>query len=322
MKTALRKAAISTTSLADGGALNRQQANAIINLVSDYSRFLSIIQVRPIGFNSGQIDKLDIGSPVTRKSDEDTEMTVTSKPTFSKVNYDTVKTVSAYDITMEAEEDNIEGAAFSNKVLNAFTERISIDMSDLAISGDASLGGSDVTSLLRKTYDGLHVKTVLAPNILDGNGLGVSLKMFKDGLNKMPVRYQGRLKDRLKWFIASNPHNDFVYEFGARATAGGDTVYTTSPILRPMGIPLEECPLFPVDLTVGTAATDGTFILLSDPKNLIWFVQRNIKIHFEYQPRKDITEATMWMRTDFEIENLNSLVKIRSVSADAGAAYA
>lgn len=321
MQEVLTKAAITTNTLGGGGILNRQQTNRFINLVTNYQRFLSLVRTVPINHPSGELDKLDIASPVTRKATENNTETTTSQPSFTKVNYDTVKTVSCFDISMESEEDSIEGAAFRNTLMRAFTDRVSIDMADLAINGDSSLGGTDVTSLLRKSYDGLHIKTILCPNILDGNGLGVSLKMFKDGLNKFPVRYKARLRPSLRWFIGSNPKEDFDYAYGNRSTPGGDTAWKSAPMLAPFGIPLEECPLFPTDLTIGTAATDGTFIILSDPRNFMWFVQRRIKIHMEYQPRSDTTEVTIYMRTDFEIENLNAITKIRSVSADASSDY-
>ena len=320
MKEVLKKAAITTTTITSGGLLNRQQFNAFVNLVQDYSRFLKLIRTIPINHPSGQIDKIDHTLPVTKKtSGEATTESTTIQPTFSKVNYDTVKLVSAYDVSTETEEDNIEGKKISTTIMNSFTNQIATDMSDLAINGDTSLGGTDRTSLLRKANQGLHVLTVTCPNILDANGLGVSLKLFKDALNKMPVRYKGRLRKSLKWFIASNPYEDLVYEYGNRATAGGDSIYTGTVNLKPFGIPLEECPLFPVDLTIGTAQTDGSFIILTDPRNLIWFLQRKLAIHFDFQARKDLTEVTMYTRTDFNIENINALVKVRSISADATA---
>ena len=318
----MSKAAMTTTTLGDGGLLLRQQANRFINLVTSYQNFLNVIRTVPVNHPKGEIDKIDLTTPVTRKATENTNETTTSQAAFSKVQYDTVKTVTCFDISMEAEEDSIEGKAFRNTLMKVFTDRVGTDMAMLAIEGDSSLGGSDAASLLLKSYNGAHVLTASCPNILDANGLGVSLKLFKDGLNKLPVRYKGRLRPSLRWFIAPNPKEDFDYAYGNRATSGGDTVFTQAPNLAPFGIPLEECPLIPVDLTIGTAATDGSFLMLSAPSNFMWFVQRRIQIHFEFQPRSDTTEVTIYMRTAFQIEDLNAMVKVRGVSADAATAYA
>jgi hypothetical protein len=270
---------------------------------------------------SGQIDKLDFASPISRAATEATAFTDTRQPSFSKVLYDCVKTVSAYDLSTDAEEDNIEGAAFRQTVLNAFMERLGLDWADLSINGDDSLGGVDATSLLRKSNDGLHILTTLAPNYVDANGLGISLKLLKEGLNKMPERYRGRLAGNLKWFIGSNPYTDFVYELGSRATVGGDAVYGGMPVVKPFGIAMEECPMFPKDLTIGTAATDGFFIILTDPRNLLWIVRRKIQVHFFFQARSDLTEVTAYTSPDFQIENIDALVKIKSLSVDASASY-
>lgn len=322
MKAVLKKAAITSgTSLQNGGLLNRAQQNQFVNLTTNYSRFLQLIRVMMVTNKSGQIDKLDFASPISRAATEAAAYTDTRQPTFSKVLYDCVKMVSAYDLSTDAEEDNIEGAAFRQTVLNAFMERLGLDWADLAINGDSSLGGSDVTSLLRKTNDGLHILTALAPNYVDANGLGVSLKLFKEGLNKMPERYRGRLAGSMKWFIGSNPYTDFMYEMGTRATAGGDSVYGTAPVLKPFGIAMEEIPMFPKDLTIGTAATDGSFIILTDPRNLMWIVRRSIQVHFFFQARSDLTEVTAYTSPDFLIENLDALVKIKSLSVDASTSY-
>lgn len=320
-QSVMSKAAMTTTTLAGGGLLLRQQANKFINLVAAYQNFLNVIRTIPINHAKGEIDKIDLTTPVTRKATENNTESTTSQAAFSKIQYDTTKTVTTFDVSMEAEEDSIEGKAFRNTLMRVFTDRVGTDMAMLSIEGDASLGGSDVTSLLLKTYNGAHVLTTSCPNILDANGLGVSLKMFKDGLNKLPVRYKGRIRGLLRWFIASNPKEDFDYVFGNRATTGGDTVFKEAPRLAPFGIPMEECPLIPVDLTIGTAATDGTFLWLANPSNFMWFVQRKITIHFEFKPRKDTTEVTIYMRTAFQIEDLNSIVKVRGVSADAATNY-
>jgi hypothetical protein len=317
----IRKSAITTSTLASGGILSREQFNAFINMVWEYSRFLDTIRTVTVTNKSGEIDKLGYGAPISRGATEATAFTATKQPTFSKVLYDCLKLASAYDISTETEEDNIEGAQIRNTIMTAFSTQVAIDHTDLAINGDSSLEGTDDYSMLRKVNDGLHILTTLAPNYIDANGKGISLKLLRDGLNKLPEKYRGRLEGRLKWFIPTNPLTDMMYELGSRATTGGDSVYSQAPRLAPFGIGINEEPMFPKDLTIGTAATDGTFILLSDPNNLIWFIRRRLAMHFLFQPRSDLTEVTAYSRTDFQIEDINALVKIRSVSADASTAY-
>ena len=291
-------------------------------MVTDYSRFLKLIRVVPKKAPKGQIDKLDLANPITTKASEAQDTGTTQEPQESVVNYDMVKSRSQFDISTEYLEDNIEGGEIQSTLTTMFRDRFSLDHADLAVNGDEGLSANDAVSNLRKINDGMHVQTILCPNILDAGGLGVSLKLFKDALNKFPVRYKARLRPSLRFMLASNPYEDFSYFFGNRQTQGGDSVFKQDPQLTPLGIKLEEVPEFPVDLSIGTAAADGSFMVLTDPRNFIWFIQRKIEIFFEKKYRRDVIEATMFARTDFAIENLDACVKVRSLSSDAGGAYA
>jgi len=318
----IRKSAITAgTSLQSGGILSREQFDAFISMVWEYSNFLDTIRTVTVTNKSGEIDKLGYSAPITRGATEATTFTDTQQPTFSKILYDCIKAASAYDISTETEEDNIEGPQIRNTLMNAFTTQLSIDHTDLAINGDSSLVGTDNYSMLRKLNDGLHILTTVAPNYVDANGKGISLKLLRDGLNQLPEKYRARLEGRLKWFIPINPLTDLLYEVGVRETPGGDAVYNSNPKLSPFGIGILGQAMFPKDLTIGTAATDGTFILLSDPNNLIWFIRRKIQMYFEFKARDDLTQVTAYSRTDFQIEDINALVKIKSVSCDASSAY-
>ena len=325
VKDVIQKAAYTSSGdlTTGGGILNRQQMDQFILLLSNHASFASAIKLKRVNHPKGQIDRLDLSSPVTRKAvSEASENTDTRKPTNSNVQYDTVKTASLIDITTEVEEDNIEGKGIRQTIMELFARRIAIDQDQLLIQGDDSLVGSDVTTLLLQAYDGLNVQSTSCPNYLDANGLGVSLKLFKDGLAKLPTQFKRMDRSMFRFWIAPNPKEDLEYIFGSRLTSGGDNAFTKMVELAPFGIPLEPTTNIPTNQSIGTAATDGTFVILTDPDNMIFVVQREMQIHFEFRPRKDLTEVTIYLRTAFCIEDLNRMVKIRSVSADASGAYA
>jgi hypothetical protein len=53
---------------------------------------------------------------------------------------------------------------------------------------------------------------------------------------------------------------------------------------------------------------------------LIYFVQRDITIEWDRQPRQDMWEVTIHFRCDFEVENVDLVVIAKNVSM-SGADY-
>jgi|GEM_PF-4196638 len=88
----------------------------------------------------------------------------------------------------------------------------------------------------------------------------------------------------------------------------------------PWGSPMLEVPLMPEDLTWGTAGTSGCQIWYTPPKNLMYFIQRDITIEFERKPRQDCWEVTIHFRVDFEVENPALVVIAKNVDL-VGADY-
>ncbi|RLG45167.1 MAG: hypothetical protein DRN81_02645 [Thermoproteota archaeon] len=319
----VQKSQIDTTALGTG-VLNRAQANKFIDLIIENQRILNLITTKKVDNAKGQIDKINITTHVLRKQgSEGGEETETSSPNVSSVNYDCQTVVACFDLTTEAEEDNIEGKGFRKTLINGFSKAISNDLAKLVWEGDSSLGSSTAEEKLLRTFDGIHIKTQSCPNIVDANGTGVSLLLFKDLLAKLPKKYKTKgYKKNYRWLVSTNISEDMQYAYANRATPGGDSGWTGDLVLKPFGIIMEECPYLPEDLTIGTAATDGTFMLLADPKdNMILFVRRKITFHYDFRPRKGKTEVTIYMRLDFEIPNLDGMAKARSISCDSSTAY-
>lgn len=323
-KEELKKKAATTTTVIDTGILNRVQANKFIDLTIEYQRVLQDITTRPVDHPKGQIDKILLSGNVLRKqaSEGGTE-TTTHTPTVTVVNYDTKQMVACFDLTIQAESDTIEKKGFRSTMVRMFSSAISNDLAQLVIEGDDSLGNATDEQKLLRTTDGVHVRTQLCPNILDCNGLGVSLLLFKDLMSKLPKKWKkSGWKSRYKYILGTNVHEDMQYTFANRSTPGGDSGWKGNVVLKPFGIPIVEWPFIPDDLTIGTSATDGTFILLCDPKDFILFVQRNIQFFFDFRPRKGLTEVTIYLCVDFAIVEQDAIAKARSISADTTTAYA
>jgi len=98
---------ITTSSLLNGGTLNRDQQNRFVTLVKDYSVMLSQVRFKRMRHNAEDIDRLHIGEPVSEAADENTATAATFAPDFSQVPLDAKKLKSQWQITTETLQENI-----------------------------------------------------------------------------------------------------------------------------------------------------------------------------------------------------------------------
>lgn len=297
-------------------ATGKELATQFINLVVEESVLLKSIRVHRTDKPSGDLTKLTVSGPVTESASENTEGTETRRPTSTGLTYTTAKSRSMMDLSGETEEDNIEGAGGRASIMRAMISAISNDMEDMGIQGDDSLAGTDDTSRLRRTNDGFHVLTASGEGarVFDAGGTRVSRELLSQMIKNMPTKYR-RNPGKLRFIMSLNTQQSFNDDIVDRTTNLGDAALTGQQI-APYGVPILPVPLMPEDLTLTGTDSLGTFIWLCDPKNFIYVVQRMLRVEWERVPRKDISEMTAYMRTDFLVENTDAVVKATGVTLD------
>ena len=314
-----RKAALLLSDF-NAASLSNEDADRFIDLVVDETVLLKNIRIHRTSNPSGDISKLNISGPVTRLASENTAATATRKPTNTVVSYATVKTVSCIDISGEVQEDTVAGSGAKASIMNAMNKRIGTDMEHLSLEGDTSIaaGGTDDSELLRSN-DGFAVLTNASSNAtrVDVNGLKASYVLLSQMLRSMPTAYKMD-PSKLVFLMHPDCFQDLLDENAARATAYGDKVRTSGDTgMAHQGVRILAIPQIPIDLTIsGTTWNMGTFILLLDPMNLIYVIQRALTVEWERVPRSDTDQGTVHMRTDFIIENDEAIVKAFDVNAD------
>jgi len=320
------KSAIDQTSLPNS-VFNRAQADRFIDLVINESVLLQHCRVQRTNKNKGEINKLDLGTIVTAGASTQSKAQ-TYVPTESVVTYDNEKYRSAFDLKTDFLEDNLEGKGVRDTLLTMFSKRISIDTELAAIEGDSSLVTGDTQTAsnnLLGVNDGWSVilqANVPAAQQIDAAGAAPSKKLYYDMKRAIPSRYRAAKPDYV-WIVPSGPSDKFYLDMSDRETEDGDAALTRKNSLKnwgnvvvggPWGIPMLEVPLMPEDLSWGTAGTDGSEIWLTPLKNLIYFVQRDITIEWDRQPRQDVWEVTIHFRVDFEVENPAMVVLGENIS--------
>ena len=311
---------IDTTALAAGGKLLGDQASTFIDLTVDVSRMLKMVRSETRTIPHGELDTINVGAPVSEKATENADTGNIYDPTFGKIPYAVTKVRSAFNLTTESYQDNIEGRGLRTRTMTSFAKRMSTDMEFLAISGDASITGSTVTDRLLKTDDGWHVQTATGCHYVDCNGTRVSRKLFNEMIKALPSKFK-MSRAGLVFFVSPSSYQDYWDERADRQTGLGDRSIDQEIPLRAYGIPVVEIPLIPEDLVViDPYKLDGTFVWLTFPENFIWITLRMFDIYWEFKPRTDRWENTTYSQVDMVIENKDAIVKATDVSV-TGAKY-
>ena len=306
--------AITTTTITEGGGgmLNAEQADAFIDLTVDHSHLLKMCRVLRKTNPKGDIDKILFGDVVTEGATENTDSGVVFEPTHSKVSYDTEKLRSAMDISKETLEENIEGAGYRSKVMGALGRRIGTDLELLAIRGDTVAYAATETRtgrLLRKN-DGWYKLGIASGHTVDNAGANISKTVFSKMIRALPVEFKMD-RSALRFFCSPSIVQDYRDQLAARLTTLGDTSLTGAGPLTVFGVPIEEVALIPESLNSLDGSDvwgDASFAWLTYPSNLIHVISREIEVYWEFKPRKDAWESTVYTRTDDILENADALV--------------
>jgi hypothetical protein len=304
------------TTVMDSVSIRRKLADRFINQVVDESRLLQMVTTMPVVEPSGEFSKINVNTQVTELATENADSGNVRRPEDTPLFFQTVKLRSAMDVTGEWIEDNIEGAQGRSTFVQAMTSAISNDHEQLAIEGDESIVGTTDEERLLKANDGWATITAGHPdtNFVDAGGRKPSFALFSAMLTAMPTKYK-RDRTKLRWIMSWGAAQRYVEEIADRPTIYGDHLREHGTLPPILGVPVEIVPLLPEDLPLsGTSGEQGTFIWLTDPKNFVYVPQRSFTLEWERKPRNDRYEMTIYMRTDYIVQETKQVVMATDVS--------
>jgi len=239
--------------------------------------------------------------------------TPTLVTTFSKVELTTRKIRLDWEVTAEALEDNVEGAALEDHLVRLMTNAFANDIEDLAINGDGATGNflSIMDGFVNKETTGgdAHESVV---TVTDD---AWTPDVMQDIVLAMPRKYRA-LKNNLKFYAGTDAFQGIVKNNGTLSDAiaealgtNGNTQANTQSYLdgvgqtfgaarttRVLGIDVMEVPYYP----------DG-FVDLTFPANRIWGFQRDITVNREYVAKKDTIEYTVFVRFGIQLEEEDAI---------------
>lgn len=309
----LQRADIALAQLAsNGGLLDPEQANTFIDLVMDEPTLLKEIRQVRMAAPSMKINKIGLAGRVLRAAtqvggaeDNGTNGRYLAKskrtaPVTSQIQMDTKEVIAEVRIPYEVLEDNIEGDKLEEHILRLIAAQVSLDLEELLLFGDTS-NADEYLAL----FDGFLKRSSL--HIVDNANSGANDTMITNALLAMPQKYLRNLA-AMRGYMSIANRIKFQQSRIVRQTAMGDASVTNAP----------DVPLYSGGLIVrpvNTLATDnlGKRGLVTDPRNLIFGIQRKITIETDKDIRSREYVIVLTARVASQIEDTNGVVQLINI---------
>jgi HK97 family phage major capsid protein len=308
--------AVNPSGDAGSGILRPEQARRFIDYVWDGTVLAKDGRRVTMRANTMELEKVNVGERVIRAANQADAAYTNAGATFAKVELTTKKIRLDWEVSAEALEDNVEGAALEDHLVRLMTNAFANDIEDLAINGLGS-GNNAFTSIMEgfvnktKTNNDAHehVATVanneFTPEVLQGviNALPRKYRALKSGLKFYAgtEAFQGIARNH-----GTSSDNIWTEDYRNAYLAGTDQVIGQARTTRVLGIPVMEVPYYP----------EG-FIDLTFPSNRIWGFQRDITVNREYVAKKDTIEYTVFVRFGIQWEEEDAVAFVDADSSDS-----
>lgn len=219
-----------------------------------------------------------------------------TRPDFSNVTMQTTEYMAEIHLHDELIEDNIERGDLVDTIMALLAERVATDLEELLISGDTASGDSYLA-----TQDG--VLKLASSNVVDAASAPVSASLFNNMKKAMPTRYRRNLP-AMRYYVSMDRESDYRLAVSSRGTDLGDAILTGTQALPVFGVPMKGVALMPA----GNA-------LLVNPNNILFGIQRNIRIERERVARARTWVIVMTMRVAIQIEEEPAVVKLTNLGS-------
>ena len=316
--------AVNPSGDAASGILRPEQARRFIDYVWDGTVLAKDGRRVTMRANTMELEKVNVGERVIRAAAQGLGAYSNTGATFSKVELTTKKIRLDWEVTSEALEDNIEGAALEDHIVRLMTNAFANDIEDLAINGDGTTG--DFLSIMdgfvhtATTGDAHEAVVTVADNAW-------TTEVMQELILALPRKYRA-LKNNLKFYAGTDAFQGIVKNNGtladavAEAFAGqvpGSTQTNRQSYLdgvgqtfggarttRVLGIDVMEVPYYPAG-----------YVDLTFPQNRIWGFQRDITVNREYVAKKDTVEYTVFVRFGIQWEEEDAVAFADADASDS-----
>jgi hypothetical protein len=284
----------------DGGLLNPEQNNTFIRLMMDEPTLLQDVRTIPMSSPTMKINKIGFGSRVMRPARQTEGVRALTppeyaKPTTTQIELETKEVICELHLPYEVLEDNIEKADLENTILSLLAERAALDFEDLLVNGDTT--GVDDDGMGFITYMDGALKQIHS-NTVDAMGAPISATVFNNVIKALPTRFR-RNRNQMRLYVPMNVEQDYRLALSSRGSPLGDATLTGD----------KDVPVFGVGMK-GAALMKQDRILFTNPSNIIFGVQRNIRIETQRLISEREIKIVMTARVAIAVEQEEAAVKV------------
>ena len=298
------------------GILRPEQARRFIDYVWDATVLAKDGRRVTMKANTMELEKVNVGERVIRAAAQGLGEYTNAGATFSKVELTTKKIRLDWEVSSEALEDNIEGAALEDHIVRLMTNAFGNDIEDLAINGTGT-GNNAFTSIMNGFVNQVTANTSAAhESVANVVSNAWTTNVLQDIILAMPRKYRA-LKNNLKFYAGTDVFQGIVKNNGTLADAIAEAFVNKGPgteanrqayldgnaqtfggarTTRVLGIDVQEVPYYPAG-----------YVDLTFPANRVWGFQRDITVNREYRPKKDTVEYTVFVRFGIQWEELDAV---------------
>lgn len=299
----INKAEVTLGTLKTGGLMNPTQASTFIRMVQNAPTLLQDARVIPMDSDAQKIEKIGFGQRILRPGVEGKAVPASDRvaPTTSTVELNAKEVIAEVNITYDTLENNIEGDALQNTIMQMLAERAAVDIEELILNGDTK---SEDTYLAQ--LDGIRKQAT--SHIVDVAGEPLTRQVFKQGYKAVPPKYL-RVPQEFRFYSSPGQEVEWKDKVADRQTNLGDAA-VQGGLSSAFGVPVKGIAnMQPYDAD----GTDVSDILLTHPKNIILGFSRNIRIEVDKDIRNRKFIIVLTAKLDSKFEEEDAVAKIIKV---------
>lgn len=257
----VEKGIIQSSDLDSGGRLNPVQSNRFIDYVVRLTMLDQFARVVRFRNEELHIDKIGVHRRVTVPAVEAKDPGVRRGVVTSQIVLEPAEIMTPFELSDTFGEHNIEGEDVEDHVVQMMADQMANDTEELYLQGDtvgpAALesdlyeGGSD-SEYIKDSFLALKsgwLRKADSGNVVDIEGNAVTLNVFSQMLNAMPVKFR-RNKSSLRFLVSTELEQLYRERIATRSTTAGDQAMNGQGLLTPFGVPLVPVPLMPLNPTI------------------------------------------------------------------------
>lgn len=300
----VEKAMITVSDLvSNGGYLNPEQSNRFLRDVRNSPTLLNDVRFVPMNAPKRVIENIGFGSRILKVAPASGTALGSgdrSAPTTGKITLTTDEVIAEVNIPYDVLEDNIERGNLEDTIMSMIAERVSLDLEELLVLGDTE---SDDSYLA--LFDGALQMATSHTVSIAGEGSDIGKNVFKQAILEMPTKYL-RNRPSMRFYLSPDNETEYRDITADRQTGYGDSTLQGHRPIMVYGIN-----------SIPAVHVPDTKMILVDPTNLIFGVQRDIMIETDRIIRERVIVIVVTLRVAIGVETEDALVVVTGIGEDS-----